>query len=64
MSLLDLTPVEDREASPQRRRLERTPNAAIWFYFREADYDHIMNLWRHRRQHGQSRNSHDRYRMH
>jgi aminobenzoyl-glutamate utilization protein B len=22
------------------------PTAAIWFYFREADYDHIMNLWR------------------
>jgi aminobenzoyl-glutamate utilization protein B len=22
------------------------PNAAVWFYFREADYDHIMNLWR------------------
>jgi aminobenzoyl-glutamate utilization protein B len=22
-----------------------SPNAAIWFYFREADYDHIMNLW-------------------
>ena len=21
------------------------PNATIWFYFREADYDHIMNLW-------------------
>jgi len=21
------------------------PNAAIWFYFREVDYDHIMNLW-------------------
>jgi len=21
------------------------PSAAIWFYFREADYDHIMNLW-------------------
>jgi len=21
------------------------PNASIWFYFREADYDHIMNLW-------------------
>jgi aminobenzoyl-glutamate utilization protein B len=21
------------------------PNGAIWFYFREADYDHIMNLW-------------------
>jgi aminobenzoyl-glutamate utilization protein B len=21
------------------------PNAAIWFYYREADYDHIMNLW-------------------
>ena len=21
------------------------PNAGIWFYFREADYDHIMNLW-------------------
>ncbi len=21
------------------------PNSAIWFYFREADYDHIMNLW-------------------
>jgi aminobenzoyl-glutamate utilization protein B len=22
------------------------PNAADWWYFREADYDHIMNLWR------------------
>ena len=22
------------------------PNAAIWLYLREADYDHIMNLWR------------------
>jgi aminobenzoyl-glutamate utilization protein B len=22
------------------------PNASMWFYFREADYDHIMNLWR------------------
>jgi len=22
------------------------PNGGIWFYFREADYDHIMNLWR------------------
>jgi len=22
------------------------PNAAIWFYFREADYDHILNLWK------------------
>jgi aminobenzoyl-glutamate utilization protein B len=22
------------------------PNGAIWFYFREADYDHIMNLWK------------------
>ncbi len=21
------------------------PNAADWYYFREADYDHIMNLW-------------------
>jgi len=21
------------------------PNAGIWFYFREVDYDHIMNLW-------------------
>jgi aminobenzoyl-glutamate utilization protein B len=21
------------------------PNASIWFYLREADYDHIMNLW-------------------
>ncbi len=21
------------------------PNAAIWFFFREADFDHIMNLW-------------------
>ena len=21
------------------------PNASLWFYFREADYDHIMNLW-------------------
>ncbi len=22
------------------------PNAAVWYYFREADYEHIMNLWR------------------
>ncbi len=22
------------------------PNAADWYYFREADYDHIMNLWK------------------
>jgi aminobenzoyl-glutamate utilization protein B len=22
------------------------PNAATWYYFREADYEHIMNLWR------------------
>lgn len=22
------------------------PNAADWYYFREADYDHVMNLWR------------------
>jgi aminobenzoyl-glutamate utilization protein B len=21
------------------------PNAAVWYYFREADYDHIMNMW-------------------
>src|SRR5580698_10494585 len=21
------------------------PNAAVWYYFRETDYDHIMNLW-------------------
>ena len=21
-------------------------NAAVWFYFRETDYDHVMNLWR------------------
>ena len=21
------------------------PNAAVWYYFREADFDHIMNLW-------------------
>ncbi len=21
------------------------PNAAVWYYFREADYEHIMNLW-------------------
>jgi aminobenzoyl-glutamate utilization protein B len=21
------------------------PNAAVWYYYREADYDHIMNLW-------------------
>ena len=21
------------------------PNARVWYYFREADYDHIMNLW-------------------
>jgi aminobenzoyl-glutamate utilization protein B len=21
------------------------PNASVWYYFREADYDHIMRLW-------------------
>jgi aminobenzoyl-glutamate utilization protein B len=21
------------------------PNAAVWYYYREVDYDHIMNLW-------------------
>ena len=22
------------------------PNASNWYYYREADYEHIMNLWR------------------
>ena len=22
------------------------PSASVWYYFREADYDHIMDLWR------------------
>jgi aminobenzoyl-glutamate utilization protein B len=22
------------------------PSASVWYYYREADYDHIMNLWR------------------
>ena len=22
------------------------PNATVWYFYREADYDHIMNLWR------------------
>jgi aminobenzoyl-glutamate utilization protein B len=22
------------------------PNASVWYYYREADYDHIMSLWR------------------
>lgn len=22
------------------------PNAAVWYYLREADYEHIMNLWK------------------
>ena len=22
------------------------PNASVWYYFREADYDHIMDLWK------------------
>src|SRR5712692_1376014 len=22
------------------------PNATVWYYYREADYDHIMSLWR------------------
>ena len=22
------------------------PNASVWYFFREADYDHIMDLWR------------------
>ncbi len=21
------------------------PNASVWYYFREADYEHIMNMW-------------------
>ncbi len=21
------------------------PNASVWYYFREADYDHIMDMW-------------------
>src|ERR1700756_5307753 len=21
------------------------PNATVWYYYREADYEHIMNLW-------------------
>src|SRR5436305_4714070 len=22
------------------------PTASVWYYFREADYDHIMDMWR------------------
>src|SRR2546430_6833581 len=22
------------------------PNATVWYFFREADYDHIMDMWR------------------
>src|SRR5579872_3257686 len=22
------------------------PNATVWYYFREADYDHVLNLWK------------------
>src|SRR3954447_21843622 len=22
------------------------PNASVWYYFREADYDHVMDMWR------------------
>jgi aminobenzoyl-glutamate utilization protein B len=22
------------------------PNASVWYYFRETDYDHIMNMWK------------------
>src|SRR6185312_2693230 len=22
------------------------PDASVWYYFREADYDHIMDMWR------------------
>src|SRR5207248_9455502 len=22
------------------------PNASVWYYFREADYEHIMDMWR------------------
>src|SRR5262249_17863913 len=22
------------------------PNASVWYYFREADYEHVMEMWR------------------
>ena len=39
------------------------PNAAIWFYFREADYDHIMNLWHIGDNMAQGRHAHDGYQL-
>ena len=39
------------------------PNAAVWYYYREMDYEHIMNLWRIGDQHGQRRRNDDGYHL-
>ena len=40
------------------------PNAGIWYYFREVDYDHIMNLWRIGDNMAQGRRADDRHHLH
>ena len=40
------------------------PNAAVWYYFREADYDHIMDLWHIGDNMAQGRDADDRYDVH
>ena len=40
------------------------PNAAVWYYFREADYDHIMDLWRIGDNMAQGRHADDRHHLH
>ncbi len=40
------------------------PNAAVWYYFREADYDHIMNLWHIGDNMAQGRHPDDRHHLH
>ncbi len=40
------------------------PTASVWYYFREADYDHIMDMWRIGDNMAQGRNADDRYHLH
>ena len=40
------------------------PTAAVWYYFREADYDHIMDMWRIGDNMAKAATHDDRYHLH
>ena len=40
------------------------PNATVWYYFREADYDHIMDMWHIGDNMAQGRDADDRHHLH